>query len=67
MRFKRVVIDAEQLCYAVGYASEGEPVSHALSTVRKAVDNIQKAVDAEQRTIYIKGVGNFREDIAVSK
>lgn len=65
-RFDLAVVDADQMCYAVGFAAKDEPVSHALSTVKKAINNIQKECDAEQLQLYVKGEGNFREEVAVT-
>jgi 5'-3' exonuclease len=65
--FSKVLIDADQIVYACGFASEGEPLSHTLATVRSALNKIQEAVGAEEREVYIGGSGNFRDEIALSK
>jgi hypothetical protein len=66
-RFKTVVIDADQMCYAIGFAAKGEPISHALATVKSALKKIQEQCDADERVLFVKGKGNFREDIAITR
>lgn len=66
-RFDTVVIDADQMCYSVGFAAKDEPISHALSTIKRMLDNIQKECGATERKLYVKGKGNFREAIAITK
>jgi hypothetical protein len=65
-RFKTVVIDADQMIYAIGFAAKGDPISYALSTVKKQLAKIQEECDAEERILYVKGKGNFREDVATT-
>lgn len=67
MKFKTVLIDADQIIYATGFAAKGEPVSHALSTVKAVLKRIQEECNADERKVYIKGKGNFREDIATTR
>jgi len=62
--FDKVVIDGDQMMYACGFAAEGEPLSHALHLVKKKVAEIQAASKAKSYELYIKGKGNFRDDIA---
>lgn len=62
----KVFIDADQLVYACGFAAEGEPISHALNLVKRALEQILKDTDAKDYELYISGKGNFREDIALS-
>lgn len=65
--FDTVLIDADQLPYAIGAKAVGEPLSYALSTVKNSLDRIQKQCNAENRELWIKGKGNFREEIAVAR
>jgi hypothetical protein len=66
-RFKTVLIDSDQLCYSVGFAAKSEPLAFALQTVKNSLNKIVKECDAEERVLYVKGHGNFREDIAVTR
>lgn len=62
-----VVIDADQLVYACGFAAEGEPISHVLGNVKTALDKIIKATGATSWTIYISGDYNFRDQLATTQ
>lgn len=64
---KRVIVDADQLPYSCGFAAKGEPLSHALQLCKKAVMRIQEETGVEKIELYIKGEGNFREDIAFTQ
>jgi hypothetical protein len=63
----KVVIDADQMVYACGFASEGEPLSHTLHLVKKAVSQIITNTKADEHFLYLSGEGNFREEIAFTK
>lgn len=66
VRFKKAVVDADQLCYSVGFAAADDPISHALYSVKKQLEKIQKQCGAETIELYVKGEGNFREEIAIT-
>ena len=64
----RAAIDADQLVYSAGFATEGEPISHTFQLVKTKIEKILSACDAhDDYQIYIGGEGNFREDLAISK
>ena len=60
-----LVIDADQLCYAAGFATEGEPLSHTLHTVNQMLEKQLRETNCETHQCYIGGVENFRHDIAM--
>ena len=62
-----VVIDADQLIYAAGFASEGEPRSHTYKLLNNKLDYILKNTKADTHTVYLGGVGNFRESVAITQ
>ncbi len=61
------VIDAEQMIYACGFASKGEPLSHTLKLIKNKIEEIIKHSGADTYQVYIEGKGNFREEIAFTK
>lgn len=61
---KRVVVDADMLPYSCGFAAKGEPLSHALQLAKKALTRICEETGVDTLELYIKGKGNFREDLA---
>lgn len=63
----KVLVDADQLCYACGFAAAGEPVSHSLQLAKKALHKIQQETGVEELELYIKGKGNFREGVAITQ
>ena len=67
MKFAKVVVDADALVYKCGFAAEGEPLEYVLSTVKRALLKTKDECNAEEMEVYIKGTGNFRESVAVSK
>lgn len=62
----KAVIDADQLVYSVGFATEGDPISHSYQLMKTKLNKILKRCDTEDYQIFIGGEGNFREDIAIS-
>ena len=62
-----VVVDADQLIYACGFAVEGEPVSHALQLVKRKLSEIKTKCAADKMEIYIGGPTNFRNEVAITK
>jgi 5'-3' exonuclease len=64
---KRVAhIDADIICYSVGFASENDPVSFALHSVKRMIEKIMEATNADEYVCYLSGPTNFRDDIAVT-
>lgn len=61
-----VVIDADQMVYSCGFATEGEPISHTFHTVNHAIQKVMAGTKADEYQVYIGGEGNFREDIATT-
>jgi 5'-3' exonuclease len=62
---KHLVIDADQMVYACGFAAKGEPLSHSLQLINQRIAKSLKLVNCERYSVYIKGKGNFRDDIAM--
>lgn len=63
----KLVIDADQMIYACGFASEGEPRSHTYKLLNNAVEQIMSDCKTTDIEMYLGGEGNFREEIAVSQ
>lgn len=63
----KAVVDADQLIYAAGFATKGEPVSHACQLVKKQFKRIQADTGASELDVYISGTGNYREEVAITK
>ena len=63
----KIVIDGDQMLYAAGFASEGEPRSHTYHLLKKAMEDIFRGCRTEQYELYLSGEGNFREDLAVTQ
>ena len=64
---KKVIVDADQIPYSCGFAAKGEPLSHVLQLAKKAMQRIQTETGVDDLEVYIKGVGNFREEIAFTQ
>ena len=64
---KKVIVDADQIPYSCGFAAKGEPLSHVLQLAKKAMQRITTDTGIEDLEVFIKGVGNFREDIAFTQ
>jgi hypothetical protein len=64
---KKVIVDADMLPYSCGFASKGEPLSHTLQLVKKALLRIREETGVEDLVLYIKGEGNFREEVAFTQ
>lgn len=60
----KLVIDADQMIFACGFAAENEPLSHALHLVNQKIESLVKATEAYEVAIYVKGEGNFRDEIS---
>lgn len=60
------LIDADVICYRVGFAvKEDEPVEYALSTVKNVLNNIMdRFPEATSRRVFLTGKNNFRDALA---
>lgn len=67
MEFSRIIIDADSLLYRCGFAAEKEEVSHALHNLKSQLGKIKEDLSCDVTDIYIKGVGNFRDEVAQSR
>lgn len=61
-----LLIDADILCYRVGFACNDEVESWAVNTLNQAVDNVLLRYPEVDRELYLTGKGNFREEVAVT-
>ena len=61
----KVLIDADYLLYSCGFASEGEPISHACRLLKNKLNQTLEESKCDEYQVYIDGKGNFREEIAV--
>jgi 5'-3' exonuclease len=59
----RALIDADQMVYACGFATDGEPLENALHLVNKQIEYILDETGSTDFTVYIKGKGNFRDEL----
>ena len=60
----RWAIDGDIICYAVGFASNDDPVEYALRSARTAVEKIVYTLSADGADIYLtNGPDNYRFDI----
>jgi len=57
-------LDGDIILYSVGYASQDEPIEHALKSVRTACSNVMYDLGASRLHIYLTGGGNFRDTVA---
>ena len=64
--YSKCIIDADSLLYRCGFAAEGEDVSHALHSLKLQINGIKNHLKADEVQLYIKGKGNFREDVAIT-
>jgi len=58
-----IAIDGDQMIYSSGFAAESEPLSHALHLIKKKVEQITRDCDDPDYKIFIKGKGNFRDEV----
>lgn len=59
-----VNIDGDIICYSVGFASEGEPLEHTLSSVKRMIGHIVEGCKADTYTVLLTGKGNYRDEVA---
>ena len=60
------IIDADSLCYAVGFSSNDVDEALAVSRLEQAVIEICMDLDVDEYKGFLTGQGNFRNDIAVT-
>lgn len=60
----RSVIDADSLCYIIGFGHEGMPLNYQLKMLDEFIENILVATEATEFMLYLTGSGNFRYDVA---
>jgi hypothetical protein len=60
------LIDADSLCYAVGFSSNDVDESLAVSRLEQTVIEICMDLDVDEYKGFLTGQGNFRNDIAVT-
>jgi hypothetical protein len=63
-KITRILLDADSLLYRCGFAAEGEDVANSLQNLKSQIQKIKEALDCEEMDIFIKGKGNFRNEIA---
>lgn len=62
-KIKRVFVDADQMLYACGFASEGEEIANGMYLIKKKLQQIQNACDGAILHIGVQGMHNFRDDL----
>jgi len=60
-------IDGDIPVYSIGFVTENEPVTHALNTMKKFINNTTEAAGCGDYRIFITGPDNFRDKVAVTK
>jgi hypothetical protein len=60
------LIDADMLCYRIGFACDNESASIATSTMDKFVTDLIGTLGVVNWELFLTGKGNFRNDIAVT-
>ncbi len=63
----RALIDGDLLVYEAAFAASEGSSQDVLEILEAKIDGIVKRSLSEEYTIYLTGVGNFREKIAVSR
>jgi hypothetical protein len=61
-----LAIDADSMVYAYGFAYEGKPLAFAQKGISKQIEKLAEVADADHIKLFLGGVGNFRNDIAVT-
>jgi len=60
------LIDADSLCYAVGFSSNDAEESIALARLEETMTELCMELDCEDYKGFLTGKGNFRDSIAVT-
>ena len=61
------LIDADIICYSVGYAAKDDPLPFALHSVNKMIDNILDKVGTDEYYCFLTGSNNYRHEVATIK
>ena len=64
---KTLLVDADSMVYAIGFMCEGEPEHYAMHNAKKYLHDACFATGCELYEVYIKGKGNFRDEVASYK
>ena len=59
-------IDGDIVCYAVGFAAEGDPLAHALHSTKRMLQDIINDC-GEEGIIYLTGKTNYRTEVAAEE
>jgi hypothetical protein len=60
----KILLDADSLLYRCGFAADSEDVANALQNLKSQIQKIKEALSCEDMDIFIKGKGNFRDEIS---
>jgi hypothetical protein len=63
---KVALIDADMLCYRIGFACDKEDASVATRTMDQFIAELLMDLEGEDYELHLTGKGNFRNDIAVT-
>jgi len=58
------LIDGDIITYSVGFAAEGEPLSHALHSVKQMLKRIQEDSKCDESQVFLTGPNNYRIEAA---
>jgi hypothetical protein len=61
------LIDGDIIAYSAGFKAEGEPLSHALKTVKSMLRNIQINAGCTSSQVFLTGKDNYRIALATNK
>lgn len=61
-----LAIDADSMVYAYGFAYEGQPLPFAKKAIADQVQRLTEDAGADYVKLFLGGVGNFRDEIAVT-
>jgi len=60
-----LIVDGDQMIFACGFSAEGEDDSHAFHLVNKRIEKMLEDTGCDTYSVYIKGEGNFRDEVAL--
>ena len=66
MMDKVALIDADMLCYRIGFACDNEVAGIAISTMDKFLHDLIVTMNVVNWELFLTGKGNFRNDVAVT-
>ena len=63
------LLDADILCYRVGFATEGEHENTAIETMAVVLEDLIMfdLIDCEEHELFLTGKNNFRHEVAVTE